>query len=162
MIVRPASRDDLAAIARIYNEGIQDGSATLETELKSAEDLAQWWGEHDLRYAVLVAAEEECILGWASLNRFSDRCAHAAVADLSVYIARSHRGRGVGIALLAEFERQAAAGNFHKIVLHALDSNLAGRALYRKAGFREVGVYEEHGMLGGRFVDVVTMEKLLR
>lgn len=159
--VRSASRDDLEAIRRIYNEGIEDREATLETDAKSPEEFAAWWGEHDGRYAVLVAIDGEDVLGWASLNRFSHRCAHAAIADLSVYIARSHRGRGIGYALLTALEREAVKGDFHKIVLHALNSNERGRRLYEKAGFGEVGVFKDHGKLDGRYVDVVAMEKLL-
>ena len=161
LIVRSASRDDLEAIRRIYNEGIEDREATLETDVKSAEDLAEWWVEHDGRYAVLVAGEGSDIAGWASLNRFSHRCAHSAIADLSVYIARSRRGKGIGYALLAALEDEAVKGGFHKIVLHALNANVRGRRLYEKAGFREVGVFKEHGKLDGRYVDVVAMEKLL-
>ena len=159
--IRLASPNDLEAIRRIYNEGIEDREATLETDLKSSEDLAAWWNEHDTRYAVLVATENDAVVGWSSLNRFSHRCAHAAIADLSVYIGRSERGRGIGYALLLALEKEAASSGFHKIVLHALNRNERGRNLYRKAGFVEVGVFKEHGMLGGSYVDVLAMEKLL-
>ena len=160
LFVRAATIDDLDAIAHIYNEGIEDRVATLETDPKSHEDVQEWWLEHDNRYCVLVATVAREIVGWASLNRFSHRCAHAAVADLSVYVTRSQRGRGIGAMLLRELDR-AAAGEFHKIVLHALNDNERGKRLYRKLGYREVGVFKEHGKLDGRFVDIVAMEKLL-
>jgi len=158
---RAAGRDDLEAIRRIYNEGVEDRTATLETEPKSSEDMAAWWSDHDQRYAVLVAVEENAVVGWASLNRFSHRCAHNAIADLSVYVARSERGKGIGTILLRDLERHAREA-FHKIVLHALNDNAAGKRLYATAGFREVGVFREHGQLDGKLVDVVAMEKLLR
>jgi L-amino acid N-acyltransferase YncA len=159
--IRPAGVGDLAAIGRIYNEGIDDRVATLETQPKSARDIDQWWAQHDERYAVLVATESDHVVGWAALNRFSHRRAHDGIADLSVYVARSHRGRGVGATLLFELERVAKAGAFHKIVLHALNANDQGKRLYGRAGFVEVGVFKEHGILDGRCVDVVAMEKLL-
>ena len=118
--------------------------------------------EHDERYVVLVATESENIVGWASLNRFSQRCAHADIADLSVYVARRRRGRGVGYALLARLAGEAIQGGFHKIVLHALNTNESGKRLYRKSGFVEVGVFKEHGVVGGQYVDVIAMERLLR
>lgn len=161
-VTRRASADDLEAIRRIYNEGIADRAATLDEHPKSPEGIAHWWAEHDQRHAVLVATELGNIVGWASLNRFSHRCAHSGIADLSVYVARLHRGRGVGYSLLTALEREAAVGGFHKIVLHALESNESGKRLYRKAGFVEVGVFKRHGLLGGRYVDVVAMERLLQ
>jgi L-amino acid N-acyltransferase YncA len=162
MEVRPASHADLEAIRAIYNEGIEDRVATLDTDPKSSEEIAQWWSRHDERFAVLVATEAGRVVGWASLNRFSARCAHANIADLSVYVARRDRGRGVGYALLMGLAKEAAREGFHKIVLHALNSNESGKRLYRKSGFVEVGVFKEHGLLDGRFVDVVAMELLLR
>ncbi len=160
--LRRASRDDLEAIRAIYNEGIEDGLATLESDPKAPIAIAAWWADHGERYAVLVATQRDCIVGWASLNRFSHRCAHANIADLSVYVARDHRSEGVGTALLAGLVDEAKRAGFHKIVLHALNDNEHGKRLYRKSSFVEVGVFRDHGRLNGRFVDVVAMERLLR
>jgi L-amino acid N-acyltransferase YncA len=135
--------------------------ATLDLERKSSHDMAGWWTQHDARYSVIVAQDADGIVGWASLNRFSHRCAHSEIADLSVYVARDRRGRGIGTAMLADLEGQARRAGFHKIVLHALDANEQGKRLYRKCGFVHVGVFKEHGMLDGIYVDVIAMEKLL-
>jgi L-amino acid N-acyltransferase YncA len=161
LTIRRAVSADREALRRIYNEGIEDRVATLDTAPKSSGEIRAWWAEHDGRFAVLVALESGAIVGWASLNRFSQRCAHSNIADLSVYVARSHRGRGIGSALLQRLESEARAGGFHKIVLHALNRNEHGKRLYSKSGFREVGVFREHGIVDGGYVDVVAMEKLL-
>ncbi len=162
LAVRRATNDDVEAMRRIYNQGIKDHVATLDGDRKTPDEMAAWWSAHDERYVVLVATESHEVVGWASLNRFSHRCAHAATADLSVYVARAHRGRGVGSSLLASLATEARRKGFHKIVLHALDSNEAGKRLYRKSGFAEVGVFREHGLLDGKYVDVVAMERLLK
>jgi phosphinothricin acetyltransferase len=161
LTIRAANDANLDAIRAIYNEGIEDRIATLETDPRTVDDIGDWWRQHDSRYTVLVATENGEVAGWASLNRFSHRCAHAAIADLSVYIARAHRGRGIGFSLLESLEPLARAAGFHKIVLHALNANEHGKGLYRKCGFAEVGIFKEHGELDGRYVDVVAMEKLL-
>jgi L-amino acid N-acyltransferase YncA len=159
--IRAALHDDLESIRLIYNEGVEDRTSTLETDVKSPDDIGRWWSEHQPPHSVLVATISEHVVGWASLNRFSHRCAHSAIADLSVYVARRHRGTGVGSALLRELVQQAKQKRFHKIVLHALDSNENGKRLYRKAGFVHVGVFKEHGRLNGGYVDVVAMERLV-
>jgi L-amino acid N-acyltransferase YncA len=162
LTIRPAEYPDLAALCAIYNQGIEDRIATLETDVRTIEDMADWWNQHDERYAVLAGIDNDDVVAWASLNRFSHRCAHAAIADLSVYVARSHRGRGIGFSLLAKIEPLARAAKFHKIVLYALNANEHGKRLYFKCGFAEVGVFKEHGFLDGRYVDVVVMEKILQ
>src|SRR5579875_2912092 len=160
--VRRARNDDLDAIRHIYNQGIEDRIATLDEEPKSPDDIAAWWAQHEGRYAVLVAEDaNRAVVGWAALNPYSHRCAYRGVADLSIYVAREARGRGVGSALLAALERTASEHEFHKIVLFALASNVGGQRLYRRFGYREVGVFREQGRLDGRFVDVLAMEKIV-
>ena len=84
------------------------------------------------------------------------------VADFSIYVERRHRGRGVGSQLLDRLIDRAAEIGYHKMVLSALAHNVAGLALYRRAGFSTVGIYHEQGQLDGRWVDVIVMEKILR
>jgi phosphinothricin acetyltransferase len=161
--VRAAEESDLAAIREIHNQGIADGNATLDLDPKSEDEVREWYvARSDGRYCVIVAEREGRIAGWASLNPYSHRCAYAGVADLSVYVARAARGSGVGSALLSAVEGFARRADFHKIVLFALAENEAGTRLYRKLGYRDVGVFEEQGRLGGRYVGVAIKEKILR
>jgi L-amino acid N-acyltransferase YncA/protein-tyrosine-phosphatase len=160
--VRSATAADLDAIGRIYNEGIEDRIATLDVNPKTADDMAAWWSAHHGRHAVLVAVSQAGdVVGWASLNPYSNRCAYAGVADLSVYVARGVRGTGVGSLLLHALEKTAKAHDFHKIVLFTFTFNAGGQGLYRKLGYREVGTFHEMGKLDGTFVDVMAMEKTL-
>jgi L-amino acid N-acyltransferase YncA len=159
--IRAAVATDLEAIRAIYNQGIADRCATLESEPHDAAQIAAWWALHDDRYVVVVAEDSSGeVIAWASLNRFSHRCAHGAIADLSVYVDRSRRGSGVGRLLLTDL-LQRARGSFRKVVLHALDDNVGGKRLYSSLGFREVGVFRQHGELDGKLVDVIAMEILL-
>ncbi len=159
--VRSASAGDLDAIRRIYNDGIEDRVATLDEDAKTADDMAAWWSAHQGRYGVLVAENAGDVVGWASLNPYSHRCAYDGVADLSVYVARDARGTGIGSLLLRALEKTAKAGAFHKIVLFTFAFNPGGQGLYRKLGYREVGTFREMGRLDGHFVDVMAMEKIL-
>jgi len=164
MQIRDAMPADAAAIAAIYNQGIGDRVATLETELRSAEERAAWLAARGERHPVLVAiadADDDAPIGWGSLNPFNPRPAYRHVADFSIYIARAMRGRGVGDALLGALEERARALAYHKLVLAAFPTNAAGLRLYTRHGFQTVGIYHEQGWLDDRWVDVIVMEKLL-
>jgi L-amino acid N-acyltransferase YncA len=113
------------------------------------------------RYKVIVAEYKDQIVGWASLNQYNNRCAYDGVADLSVYISREFRGKGIGKQLFVELESIAREIGFHKMVLFTFPFNELGQGLYKKMGFREVGVFKNQGILDGKFVDVMAMEKLL-
>jgi len=162
LAIRGARDEDIPVITRIYNEGIADRIATLEVDSKTEEDVKRWLlDERETRYEVIVAESGRTVAGWAALRPYSHRCAYAGVADLSIYVERGARGKGVGEQLLVALEERARCNDFHKIVLFTFPFNEAGQRLYRKRGFREVGTFREQGVLDGRRVDVVIMEKIL-
>ena len=162
LAIRDATADDAGAICRIYNQGIEDRVATLEVEERTPEERAAWLAARGPRHPVLVAVGPgRDVVGWGSLNAFNPRRAYHHVADFSLYVDRSWRGKGVGRRLLAALMERARALEYHKLVLSAFPFNEAGMQVYRRAGFREVGVYREQGRLDGRWVDTIVMEKLL-
>jgi phosphinothricin acetyltransferase len=136
--VRPAPPADTGAIAAIDNQGIADRVATLETAPRTAEERRAWLADRGPRHPVIVAEAGGAAVGWASLNRFNPRGACDHVTDLSVYVERQWRGRGVGRALLEHLMVLATRLGYHKIVLAAFPCNAAGVALYGRLGFREV------------------------
>lgn len=160
--VRPAAATDAEAICRIYNQGIEDRVATLETERRTPDERRQWLANRRPRHPVIVAqVDPSTIIGWASLNVFNAREAYRFVADISVYVERGWRGRGVGRILLEQLTELGRVHGFHKLVLSAFPGNAGGMALYAKSGFRTVGIYHEQGQLDGKWVDTIVMEKLL-
>jgi L-amino acid N-acyltransferase YncA len=159
--LRDAAQADVPRICVIHNQGIEDRVATLDVDPHTLDEQLEWFHRHGARYPVLVAEAGGDIIGWASLNQFSVRPAYRFVADLSVYIERDWRGRGIGTRLLREIEARARALGYHKIVLSAFPFNQAGMRLYEKFGFRTVGVYHEQGLVDGRWVDTIIMEKML-
>ena len=160
--IRPATADDAEAIGRIYNQGIEDRVATLETELRTPDERRQWLAARSPRHPVIVVeATGGAILGWGSLNVFNPRQAYRFVADFSVYVERGARGQGIGRALLTRLLELGREHGYHKLVLSAFPTNASGMALYTRLGFRTVGIYREQGCLDGHWVDTIIMEKLL-
>jgi phosphinothricin acetyltransferase len=159
--IRAAGPADADAIAVIYNEGIEDRVATLETETRSVDERRRWLAARGSRHPVVVGEMDGQVVGWGSLNSFNPRPAYDPVADFSVYVGRAWRGRGVGHRLLEALIARARELGYHKLVLAAFPFNAAGITLYRRLGFVEVGVYREQGQLDGKWVDVVVMERLL-
>ncbi len=158
---READPDDAPHLARISNQGIEDRQATLETQLRTSEERREWLAARGPRHPVLVGLAEGAVCGWASLNPFNPRAAYDHVADISVYVAREWRGHGVGGVLLLALDQRARAIGYHKLVLAGFPFNEPAVRLYARQGFRTVGVYHEQGLLDGRWVDVILMEKLL-
>jgi len=186
--VRLAAPADAEAICRIYNQGIEDRVATLETELRTPEERRQWLSARSPRHPVIVAEfvvagtvspaltegglrearpgsvsadNRSGAIAWASLNVFNAREAYRHVADISVYVEREWRGKGAGRVLLEKLDDLGRQHGFHKLVLSAFPFNTGGMALYERLGYRTVGIYREQGRLDGKWVDTIVMEKLL-
>ena len=159
--VRLARAEDGAAVAEIYNQGIAERGATFETEPRSADDMARRIDEDPRHLPVLVAEDGGRVVGWASIGPYRPRACYAGVGEFSVYVDRSARGRGVGRTLVAQLISQAAARGYWKLLSRIFPGNAGSRGLCRALGFREVGVYEKHGRLDGRWTDVVIVERLI-
>lgn len=162
LAIRDATAADAAPIARIYNQGIEDRVATLETELRSPAERAEWLAARGPRHPVIVALDSnDTLVGWGSLNPFNPRPAYQHVADFSLYVERNQRGRGIGDALLGALEMRSRALGYHKMVLSAFPTNAPGMRLYQRHGFTTVGIYRQQGLLDGQWVDTIIMERLL-
>ncbi|HYM22145.1 MAG TPA: arsinothricin resistance N-acetyltransferase ArsN1 family A [Vicinamibacterales bacterium] len=161
MTIRPATAADAAAICAIHNEGIVDRVATLDTDPRTLDTTLAWLSDRSPRHPVIVAETADGVVGWGSLNRFNARAAYDHVADFSVYVARVRRGHGFGRQLLDRLVALAREHRFHKLVLSTLAVNRAAIALYERCGFSHVGIYREQGLVDGRWVDVVIMERVL-
>src|SRR5512136_2869705 len=94
--IRQATLSDLKSITDIYNEAVLNTVATFDTNPKTLDEQKLWFEKHGTKYPVLVAVEAKAIIGWASLSAWSDRCAYADTAEISLYISVDYRGKGVG------------------------------------------------------------------
>jgi L-amino acid N-acyltransferase YncA len=155
---RPATPSDAAAIAAIYNEGIEDRVATFETRRRTAGDIAAWF---PASYPVVVVEEDGRLLAFASASQYRPRDCYKGIAEFSVYVARAARGRGLGHQAMDALAAAARGAGFWKLVSRVFVENTASRRLLIACGFREVGIYERHAVLDGRWRDVVIVEKLL-
>jgi L-amino acid N-acyltransferase YncA len=158
--IRLAGEQDAAAIAGIYNQGIDERGATFETEPRSADDIAAKIAERE-RYPLLVISENDVVLGWAGLSSYRPRECYAGIAEFSIYLDRNARGRGLGRQLLTALIAVAGERGYWKLVSRVFPFNTGSRALCRACGFREVGIYEKHGRLNGQWCDLVIVERLI-
>jgi L-amino acid N-acyltransferase YncA len=152
--IRTLDESDWPAVATIYAEGIATGNATFEVDVPTWE---RWDAAHpSLR---LVAESDGAVLGWAALSPYSDRRCYRGVAEESVYVAASARGRGVGRALLGELIDRAEAEGYWTLLAGVFPENDSSLALHLALGFRVVGIHEKLGELDGVFRDVVWLER---
>jgi L-amino acid N-acyltransferase YncA len=146
---------DWPVVEQIYLEGIADGNATFETESPGWEK----WNAGHHAHSRLVAKDDGRVVAWAALSRVSSRRVYRGVAEVSIYVAASARGKGIGKKLLAELVRQSEQNEIWTLQAGIFPENAASIALHKSFGFREVGVRERIGQLGGRWRNTVLLER---
>jgi L-amino acid N-acyltransferase YncA len=142
-------------VRRIYQEGIDTGLATFETE-------APEWEAFDAgrnRDCRLVALDDNKVVGWAALSPFSSRPVYRGVAEASVYVAVEARGRGLGKRLLEALIEESERQGYWTLLAKIFPENRASLALVRAYGFRQVGSLERIGQHHGVWRDVLLLER---
>ena len=106
--------------------------------------------------AHLLALEDGRVVGGISIRR-DDHPATDHVATFGMFVVSSHRGRGVGSALLSEALRWARSYGVERVELSVYPHNDAAIALYRRFGFVEEGRLVRHAKKSYGYEDEILM-----
>lgn len=154
-IIEPMTAAEWDSVSRIYREGLETGNATFETRCPTWED----WNTRHHTFGRLIARRGDTVAGWAALSPVSLRAVYAGVAEVSVYIAKAHRRKGVGTALLGALVIASERAGLWTLQASVFPENAPSIALHQRHGFRVVGRRERIGCLQGRWRDTVLLER---
>lgn len=161
MQIRQATRHDIGSIVEIYNEAVLNTVATFDTVPRTLAQQEAWFDAHGERHPIVVAEQDGQVVGWASLNAYSDRLAYERTAELSLYIHSNHRGQGMGQQLTEAVLKAGKSAGLHTVLSRIVEGNESSIYIHEKWGFHHVGVMKEVGFKFGRLLDVVIMQKIL-
>jgi phosphinothricin acetyltransferase len=147
--------DDWDSVRSIYLEGLATGLASFEVEAPSW----QRWHETHHQHSRLVARYENGILAWAALAPVSHRPCYAGVAEVSLYVAGSHRGKGIGTQLLQALIASSERHGIWSLVGSTFRDNTASVRLQVACGFRLVGHRERIAQHHGVWRDTIMTER---
>ncbi len=153
--VRAATPQDAAVIAAIFAEAVRGAEGTFEKTPPGPEQFATAMATQ----MTLVAEAQGAVVGWARLGPYMP--SREGIGLYQLYVARSHRGRGIATRLLGQLVSDAEAAGFFKVVGRILTDNEPAIRAARRCGFEEVGVLRRHGQIDGVWCDVLELERLL-
>jgi phosphinothricin acetyltransferase len=156
MLVVDAMRaEDWPAVRDVYAEGIATGQATFEESPPSWED----WDREHLPECRLVARRDGRVVAWAALAPVSRRTVYRGVAEVSMYVAATERGSGVGRTLAEALVASSEQAGIWTLEGWIFPENRTSLALCESFGCRVVGVRERLGRMAERWRDVLLVER---
>lgn len=156
MTPRDASEADLPAIVEIYNATIPGRMVTADTEPVSVASRIPWFHAHNPRTRPLWVYEDNGrICAWLSFNSFYGRPAYNPTAEVSLYVAESHRRRGLGRTLLLEAIARAPACEMSTLLGFIWAHNEPSLRLFEAQGFTRWGHLPRVAILDGVERDLI-------
>jgi L-amino acid N-acyltransferase YncA len=158
MEIRDANLDDLPAIVAIYNTTIASRMVTADLEPVTIESRRSWFEQHGPgRRPLWVGVEERQVIGWLSYSSFYGRPAYNATCEVSVYLAPSHRGKGLGGEFLQHCIRFAPNLGVTTLLGFIFGHNTPSIRLFTKLGFERWGLLPGIAVLDGIERDLVIL-----
>ena len=166
--IREATAEDAEALAAIYAPYVRNTAISFELEPPTPEEFATRISRTLERYPHFVAEHEGEIAGYAYAGAFKERAAYAKSVELSIYIDRKRRGKGIGRALYAALESelgQRGVTNLYACIAYpCVEDEYLTRdsvSFHEHMGFTIVGRFHECASKFGREYDMVWMEKVI-
>ncbi len=160
--IRPATLQDAADIATIYNHYITGTTVSfeeapvstteMENRLKSVSEASLPW---------LVFEEDGQVKGYAYASKWKPRSAYRFSVESSVYLRHDCTGRGLGRLLYEALFAELARRGIHSVIGGVALPNEASVALHEKLGMKKIAHFEEVGFKFGKWLDVAYWQKRL-
>lgn len=155
VLIRKMEQKDLKEVLKIYQEGIDTGMATFQTEVPSEHE----WDEGHHATLRFIAEEHYKVVGWIAISPVSTRTVYAGVGEVSIYISNDSKGKGIASKLFKILIEESENAGFWTLQSSIFAVNTSSIELYKKMGFRVVGTREKIAQLNGEWHDTIIMEK---
>ena len=156
-LIRPASAADVEAVRAIRNAAIRDTTALWTGVELTPEAAQEWLQEHLDRDAMLVAAIDGVVVGYAGFGPWRAKEGYRFTVDDSIYLSEAAQGRGIGRALLEALIERARGQGMHVMIADIETGNTGSIVLHEKLGFEQVGTIREVGTKFGRWLDLTIL-----
>ncbi len=160
--VRDYIIDDTTAILAIINYNILNSTALYDYEPRNlTTQIAIFKDKLDKGFPVLVATENDEVVGFGYYSEFRFREAYKFTVEHSVYAKSDAIGKGVGKLLMTQLIASAKAQNLHTMIGVIDSENKSSITFHEKFGFKIVGNIQESGFKFDRWLHSVFMQLIL-
>ena len=154
--IRPMTFKDARRVLEIFQQGIDYGLATFETQTPTWEA----WDSDNYNFSRFVIEDDnDHVIGYCAIKPVSKRECFSGIAEVSVYVDADHQNLGLGTILLRKLILDSEEHHIWTLQAAIFPDNKRSIALHQKLGFRMVGVRHKMGKLKGKWEDVAILER---
>lgn len=163
MIIRTAEEKDMPQLLDIYNYEVEHGFATFDLTPKNMEERMVWFREHNVENHPLIVAEEDGkAVGYASLSSYRPKEAYKTTVELSIYVDKDYRRKGIAGKLASNIiEIARKRDDIHTVISVITGGNEASCLLHEHLGFVHCGTMKEMGMKFGKMLDIINYQLMV-
>ena len=158
--LEPLTQGHFEQLHRLFDAGCRERRFLAFTHAgPRAETFAFYQGILERSETHYVAVEDNLVVGWCDvLRQFAHVRQH--IGTLGMAVAASHRGRGVGRALITMAIEHASMRGLTRLELTVHSQNVVAQSLYTSVGFKLEGTQRNAWLMDGVYFDVHSMARL--
>ncbi len=166
--IRSATPLDAERLVEIYSHYVENTVISFEYDTPTIAEFEGRINRTLQKFPYLVAVEDDVILGYAYAGPFVGRAAYSHCAELTIYLDKDAKKRGLGRMLYDALEQKLKDLGYLNLyacigVTYQEDEYLTNNSaqFHEHMGFKQVGYFAKCGYKFGRWYDMIWMEKII-
>ena len=162
--LRLAKVSDAAALAEIYrpfviSDDLSISTVSFEYEAPDAEEFGKRIVKFSQEFPYLVLLDDDNPIGYAYAHPFIERAAYQWGAEVTIYLAPTGQGKGLGVVLYEALEDLLRLQNVIHLYSCVTGTNIHSIAMHERMGYEIIGRFRKTGFKKGKWLDMLWLEK---
>jgi L-amino acid N-acyltransferase YncA len=152
----------LEEVTAIYNYFVENTTVSFHTEPITSDEMRESVMSGSSKYPTYIISQGDSIVGFVLLGQHKKKQAYNSSVEVTIYLKPDCVGEGIGGKALAFIEQIARTNRFHALVASICAENERSKYLFeKKNGYSQCAHFKEIGFKFGRWLDIVTYQKIL-
>ncbi|MDD9270209.1 GNAT family N-acetyltransferase [Paenibacillus sp. GCM10023248] len=160
---KPLESSDIPALMDIYNYFVMNSTASFHTEPVELSEFTESVVHTNPRFQtyVITLDDDDELQGYVQVMPHKKKQAYSTTGEVTIYLQPSCVGRGVGSAAIQFIEAFAKEHGFHSLISTICAENKPSIHMFSKNGYSQCAHFREVGFKWGKFLDIVTYQKII-
>ncbi|WNR46598.1 GNAT family N-acetyltransferase [Paenibacillus roseipurpureus] len=152
---------DIPFLMDVYNYFVVHSTHSFHTEPVTLSEFTDSVIHPNSRYQTYVVQLDGKPQGYVQIMPHKKKQAYDPTGEVTIYLHPECVGKGLGSASIQFIEAIAQKRGFHSLIATVCADNAASIHMFTRNGYQQCAYYREVGFKWGRFLDIVTFQKII-